>query len=238
MFNSKMVVAAALVGFLLSFFTGLFSGVGFFFVLLRAVVFAVAFALFFLVVKFVFERFLDIGEFDSTPTSPEVNVGTMVDVTVGEDELPEEDSAPGFYVDAKLSPKNNEAKPSVNTNQERLSSIDSSIQNGQEEGIQEQQISVSKQQESTSSNITAPVQGGGFVRSDVQTITSSSLQSKDEVISSDEELDDLPEFNSVTKDVTDVESSPLRGDSPMIDKGVQDAEAMAMAIRTILSKDG
>jgi hypothetical protein len=41
-------------------------------------------------------------DIESNPMPTEVNVGSMVDVTVGEYELPEEDSAPGFYVDAKL----------------------------------------------------------------------------------------------------------------------------------------
>jgi hypothetical protein len=93
MFSSKIIVAAACVGFFLSFFTGLFSGIGFGLVLLRAVIFAALLAALFLGIKFVFERFLDMGEFENSPVPSEVNVGTMVDVTVGDDELTEEEQA-------------------------------------------------------------------------------------------------------------------------------------------------
>ena len=102
MFNSKVIVAAAVVGFLLSFFTGIFSGVGFGFVVLRAIIFAAILALLAVGVSYIFEKFLDMETGDSSQYTPEVNVGSMVDVTVGDDELPEEDSAPGFYVDATL----------------------------------------------------------------------------------------------------------------------------------------
>ena len=238
MFSSKMVIAAAVVGFLLSFFTGLFSGVGFLFVLLRAFVFAIVFGLLFVVIKFVFERFLDMGDIESSPVPTEVNVGSMVDVTVGEDDLPEEDSAPGFYVDAKLSPKNMGTEGSVTTEKGSIDSINSAISSGQDGGFQEQQPSVQMTQSVDVPERSNPVENSGFVRSDIQTMTSSVSQVSDIGISSDEDLDDLPEFKSPTKDISDVESSPLRGESPMMDKGAQDAEAMALAIRTILSKDG
>ena len=60
MFNSKVIVAAAVVGFLLSFFTGIFSGVGFGFVVLRAIIFAAILALLAVGVSYIFEKFLDI----------------------------------------------------------------------------------------------------------------------------------------------------------------------------------
>ena len=238
MFSSKMVIAAAVVGFLLSFFTGLFSGVGFLFVLFRAFIFATVFGLLFLGIKFVFEHFLDMGDYDSSPMPTEVNVGSMVDVTVGDDDLPEEDSAPGFYVDAKLSPKTMESDVSVSPEKSSLDSINSAISSDQGRVFQEQQPSVQKIQVVDTSEKNTPVQSSGFVRSDIQTMTSSVSQESVIGTSSDDDLDDLPEFKAATKDISEMESSPLRGESPMMDKGVQDAEAMAMAIRTILSKDG
>jgi hypothetical protein len=224
MFNFKMVVAAACVGFLLSFFTGLFSGIGFGLVLLRAIIFAILLAGLFLAIKFVFERFLDMGEFENSPVPSEVNVGTMVDVTVGDDELTEEDSAPGFYVDAKVAPKSTEpeeVKVSVEPKSEdSTSSSVSSIEPQKQEGDE-----------------LPNVQSGSFVRSDIQTMTSSSMSSDiDET--SDDQLDSLPEFNDEKKGSTDFENSSFHGSSSMIDTGAQDAEAMAKAIRTILSKDG
>ena len=223
MFNSKIVVAAACVGFLLSFFTGLFSGIGFGLVLLRAVIFAALLAALFLGIKFVFERFLDMGEFENNSVPSDVNVGSMVDVTVGDDDLTEEDSAPGFYVDAKVTPSSSEPS-NVNVS-----------------SVPENEIPVSSSSSNESQNqegdVLPTIQTGGFVKSDIQTMTSSSISSNvDET--SDDQLDSLPEFNNDKKGSTDFESSSYHGSSSMMDTGAQDAEAMAKAIRTILSKDG
>lgn len=223
MFNSKIVVAAACVGFLLSFFTGLFSGIGFGLVLLRAIIFAVLLAALFLGIKFVFERFLDMGEFENNSVPSDVNVGSMVDVTVGDDDLTEEDSAPGFYVDAKVTPSSSESS-NVNVS-----------------SVPENEVPVSSSSSNESQNqegdVFPTIQTGGFVKSDIQTMTSSSISSNvDET--SDDQLDSLPEFNNDKKGSTDFESSSFHGSSSMMDTGAQDAEAMAKAIRTILSKDG
>ena len=221
MFNSKMVVAAACVGFLLSFFTGLFSGIGFGLVLLRAIIFAVLLAGLFIVIKIVFERFLDLGEFENNSTPNNVGVGTMVDVTVGDDELTEEDSAPGFYVDAKLSPKTTEEKISKENENNIIvptESLESTTQNKVEDEI-------------------PSVQNNGFVKSDIQSMTSTrNISDVDET--SDEDLDDLPEFNSGTKNTSSFGDSSLKGGTSFMDTGTQDAENIAKAIRTILSKDG
>ena len=81
-------------------------------------------------------------------------------------------------------------------------------------------------------------QSSGFVKSDVQSITSSTNYSDYTGNESDEDLDNLPDFGSVVKEVTKVDNSSFRDDSPMKEMGAQDAEAMAQAIRTILNKDG
>lgn len=223
MFNSKIVVTAAIVGFLLSFFTGLFSGIGFGLVLLRAIIFAVLLAALFLGIKFVFERFLYMGEFENNSVPSDVNVGSMVDVTVGDDELTEEDSAPGFYVDAKVTPSSNES-----SNVKVLSESESEVP------VSSSTSNASQNQEG---EVFPTVQNGGFVKSDIQTMTSSSVSnSVDET--SDDQLDSLPEFNNEKKGSTDFESSSLHGSSSMMDTGMQDAENIAKAIRTILSKDG
>lgn len=224
MFNSKMIVAAACVGFFLSFFTGLFSGIGFGLILLRAIIFAALLAVLFLGIKFVFERFLDMGDVETSPVSSEVNVGSMVDVTVGEDELTEEDSAPGFYVDAKVTQKPTEsADVSVSAEQEKERPVSSSTSSDLSQKQEDDELPT--------------IQAGGFVKSDIQTMTSPSVSSNvDET--SDDQLDSLPEFNNDKKGSTAFESSSFHGSSSMMDTGAQDAEAMAKAIRTILSKDG
>lgn len=223
MFNFKMVVAAACVGFLLSFFTGLFSGIGFGLVLLRAIIFAILLAGLFLAIKFVFERFLDLGEFESTSVPTNANVGSMVDITVGDDELTEEDSAPGFYVDAKVAPKT----PEQNISNEPVPVHEVSVSAEKTESIQQNNVE----------DVLPSISNTGFVKSDIQAMTSS-RSINDEDSSSDEDLDSLPEFNSGSKNTSNFEDSSLRGGSSFMDTGSQDAEAMAKAIRTILSKDG
>lgn len=231
MFNFKVIVAAAVVGFLLSFFTGLFSGVGFGFVLFRAIIFAVVLAALASGIMFVFERFLDMGTVETNSYSAEPNVGAMVDITVGEDDLTDEDSAPGFYVDAKLTPSGSESN--------------SSVSNGGSTSLPEINLSNSLVKNSTleSQNLSGKSSVGStdassFVKSDIQTMTSSAGYTGYNAESSEDELDDLPDFGSVSKSSTQLEDASFKDNSPMMDKGVQDAEAMAQAIRTMLNKDG
>ncbi len=236
MFNSKVIVAAAVVGFLLSFFTGLFSGVGFAFVLLRAIIFAVVLALLASGIMIVFERFLDIGSAETTSYPTEVNVGSMVDVTVGVDDLPEEDSAPGFYVDTNLTSKSSKENVAVSDSSTVSAIATNSVSSSTNETLVSGVEDVNKQKVNESKSSHSPVEESGFVKSDIQSMTSSSNYNYDKG-SSDDELDDLPNFNSVVKDVT-TENSSYKDSSSTIDMGVQDAEVMAQAIRTILSKDG
>lgn len=243
MFNSKVIVAAAVVGFLLSFFTGIFSGVGFGFVVLRAIIFASILALLAVGVFYIFEKFLDMETGDSSQYTPEVNVGSMVDVTVGDDELPEEDSAPGFYVDANLNSQESKQQSNVTPSVQSESVIQNSesslnsVDSAEKVKNDTMQKSIVEEKTNISSTAKPQPQSSGFVKSDVQSITSSTNYSDYTGDESDEDLDNLPDFGSVVKEVTKVDNSSFRDDSPMKEMGTQDAEAMAQAIRTILNKD-
>ena len=100
------------------------------------------------------------------------------------------------------------------------------------------QKSIVEEKTNISSTAKPQPQSSGFVKSDVQSITSSANYSDYTGNESDEDLDNLPDFGSVVKEVTKVDNSSFRDDSPMKEMGAQDAEAMAQAIRTILNKDG
>ena len=242
MFNSKVIVAAAVVGFLLSFFTGIFSGVGFGFVVLRAIIFAAILALLAVGVSYIFEKFLDMETGDSSQYTPEVNVGSMVDVTVGDDELPEEDSAPGFYVDANLNSQESKQQSNVTPSVQSESVIQNSesslnsVDSAEKVKNDTMQKSIVEEKTNISSTAKPQPQSSGFVKSDVQSITSSANYSDYTGNESDEDLDNLPDFGSVVKEVTKVDNSSFRDDSPMKEMGAQDAEAMAQAIVKLRSE--
>ncbi|MGP1587806.1 MAG: hypothetical protein ACTTHG_05620 [Treponemataceae bacterium] len=100
MFNPKVIAIASAVGFILSFMAGLFSGVKFGFIIFRALGFAVLCGAISVGSLFVYKKFLTVTA-DSDDVSEGVQgapSGSVVDITVGEDELVDDDSAPAFYV--------------------------------------------------------------------------------------------------------------------------------------------
>lgn len=240
MFNSKVIVVAGVIGFLLSFVTGLFSGVGFGFVLLRAIIFAISLGVLAAIIMFVFDKFLDMDSVEPSTYPTEVNVGSMVDVTVGEDELPEEDSAPGFYVDAKLASNGSSSSSNKGSTSESSANEGSNVVSGADftsektEGLSANNSVVDNKP--ISEKTESSVQSGGFVKSDVQTMTSGANYRNFNENSSEDELDELPEFSSGKSDSSNF-GSPFQKDSPLVDKGMQDAELMAQAIRTVLNKN-
>lgn len=241
MFNYKMIVAAAVVGFLLSFVTGLFSGVGFGLVLLRAIIFAIVLGLLASGIMFIFERFLDMDTLETSSLPKEVDIGGMVDISVGDDELTEEDSAPGFYVDAKVTngSEGNSTDSVVNTVSSQLTNSNVSSENKvfSENTGNSQVDSATDTEKPVTENTQHSVQTNGFVKSDIQTMTSPISYGNYAENSSEDELDELPEFNSDNKGNSKTEGL-FHKDSPIMENGVQDAEVMAQAIRTILNKDG
>jgi len=89
MFDPKMSAAAALAAFLLSFIVGVVSGAGFLIVLIRALVFAVAFfglsaAAFALASRFLPEL-LDGSASEGEASEEDVGIGSRVDLSVGDE---------------------------------------------------------------------------------------------------------------------------------------------------------
>ena len=114
MFNPKHIVIAAIVGFVLSFLIGIFSGIAFLLVLLRALICALIFGAVGAGASILFQKFLSVEQSDtvsdaSVEKAP--RVGGIVDYTVGDDSLPEDEQGPRFDVSGTRSALRSGVKP-------------------------------------------------------------------------------------------------------------------------------
>ena len=102
--NLKPVASAAVLGFFLSCVAGFFSGAGISVIFLRALLFSLIFGGLGLGIGYVAEKFLDIsgGEGSSfvsekMPSAP-AKTANAVDITIADEALPEDETAPSFAV--------------------------------------------------------------------------------------------------------------------------------------------
>lgn len=104
MINPKFLCISAAVGFVLSFLIGVVSGIGFIHILLRAFIFAAVFAAVAAGATYLYQKFLSEANPDSDAglgaSSEKLapKVGGIVDVTVDDSQLPEDEQGPQFYV--------------------------------------------------------------------------------------------------------------------------------------------
>lgn len=105
MINPKFVCISAAVGFVLSCIIGLFAGIGFFHAVLRAVIFAAVFALIAVAAIYLYSKFLSDVQTDSAPCATSdadetktQKTGGLVDITLDEGSLPDDEQGPQFYV--------------------------------------------------------------------------------------------------------------------------------------------
>lgn len=105
MTKPNFIIIPVCVGFFLSFIVGLISNVAFGVVLLRALIFAVLFGVLGFGVGIVFQRFLldssDLeggGEVSAGPRQ-----GSVVDLSIGDEPLEEDENGPDFYVRKDIS---------------------------------------------------------------------------------------------------------------------------------------
>lgn len=239
----KIISVFAVIGFLISFVFGLFSGRGAGSILLRALIFTVIFALLGLGISFLFEKFL--MEDGSDLSSESLNVssngnkdsvqkGQLVDVTIQDEELPQGNSNNRFV---------------VNDNHQMLNKTDT-VQSVSESSVN-----------SEASDSAQPADNGFVPLKNFETVNnfSSTEASSPDVVSGakastkpsavDGELDVLPdmeklEFGSSSsgssdssvmgyEDVTSYSSSSSK--KTLEDVGIQDAALMAKAISSALS---
>ena len=105
--NIKAVIVAAAAGFVLSFLTGLLSGAVILIVLLRAVIFAVVFGGLCAGIQLLADKFLGMssaGELSTgisdvvKPVQTAPVAGSVVNLTISDEDLPKEDNGPQFFV--------------------------------------------------------------------------------------------------------------------------------------------
>jgi len=228
MFNPKLIAIAAVCGLLLSFLSGVFSGVNFGVVLLRSFISALIAGGIAAGVGVLYKKFLEQTS-DSLSAGSEnlSSPGSVVDITLGDDDLQDDDSGPGFYVDPMAQKK---------TLSESHMTQEINTLEGSEDGmlgVAYEGVMPSSEQNSVSEHAKAADSGSPAQH---KTVEKGSL---------DDELDELPDITALSREMTssDEDMTPLRGHSAMHDElkaepKAHDANLMAQAIRTILTKDG
>ncbi len=100
MINPKYISISAGLGFVVSFLIGLLSGIGFGHVALRALVCALFFGMMSVGILFLNQKFLSDGQTDDLDGSVEKmsQIGGVIEITVDDDRLPEEEQGPRFNV--------------------------------------------------------------------------------------------------------------------------------------------
>ncbi|MBP3417194.1 MAG: hypothetical protein J6K76_07470 [Spirochaetaceae bacterium] len=235
MIKPKFIIISVCVGFLLSFFVGLFSGVSFGVVVLRALIFAVLFGALGFGLRIVFLRFL----LDSSDMETGVDVatsshqGSVVDISIGDEPLVEDENGPDFYVRKDLpgSDQRNAEKSSVSATGGSHPSEEGKTFS--QETTQEQFRPISlgtpvEQERATGNNSNGGVVSTAPKGSDdaLPDIGDLSMASASDEISSSSEGMDLAIGNGM-------ETSQGRGS---IDAS-SDSQTIAQAIRTVLARD-
>ena len=266
MINPKNLCISACIGFFLSFFIGLISDVRFSRVLMRAFLFALIFALLCIGITFLYQKFLsnDNGGFsaDAEP-APQRTAGGVVNIVVDDSNLADDGMSPKFTV------LNNHTGLSENaqSGQETPAGTDSEVKvnpspeaaaSHTEPKTGESSVPLSEplaQEEKSSFKPVAlgDVAGGASASpAAVQASSPQPSQTASSVSAGEEQLDELPDVNSMSLDdageaapgsfngsdevETDTEFS--RGGKSMKEQPISgDTSVMAKAIQTLLSKD-
>lgn len=227
MINPKYITIAAIVGFCLSFFIGLISGVNFGHILLRAFIFAVVFSAIAVGVSFVYSFFLSSAGAPSDIDSPAGTSGSVVNITVDDDVLPDDEYSPKFSVENNRRSLGADALAHANEAAEPAASAAPAVSEPAD----------GKKSETPSSD-DEPASAPAFKPSNLGDMTKKFEQSPDD-ISDLPPIDDLsPESSGSFESVDDVSSgssSSVSSSSAAIPE--QNAQLMAQAISTILSKD-
>lgn len=104
MFNLKNVAASAGVGFVLSFLISIISTHRFFVASFRGIIFAVVFALLAFAAEFLNKKFLSVETLsdskDEAGKKPVSKAGSVVNITIDDENLTEDEAAPNFDVSA------------------------------------------------------------------------------------------------------------------------------------------
>lgn len=230
MINPKYITIAAVVGFCLSFFIGLVCGVGFGRILLRALIFAVVFAAISAGISVVYSIFLSStsssSDLDAAPTGTS---GSVVNITVDDDVLPDDEYSPKFTVENNRRSLGAAALSDEKMTEKKSEQVSSNAESEAEPTPAEEPDVAEKPAE----------EAQPFKPANLGEMTKKTEPSSED-ISDLPPIDDLSaessaDFESVD-DVSSGSSSVGSSSSPVAVPD-QNAQLMAQAISTILAKD-
>ncbi|MCM1321106.1 MAG: hypothetical protein NC041_05060 [Bacteroides sp.] len=253
MFNTKAIACAAAIGCLLSFLSGLLFKVPFGIVCLRALFSAVLGGAAGFLIAFIWDKFLAYtGETVPLQTAAP---GNSLDITIGDESLPEDRGGPSFHVDVSASSAVSEKKEAASAPPPAAAvpAAEKMPENsGRETAAAERSVPVQNKPP-------LPSENGNPASGDTETEAGDSKNEAAPAANTEKNtsappqtaktdvdgLDSLPDMNNLLssmqldseEDEDSEEQTPEIRSSAYSDTSVQDTGLMAQAIRTILSKD-
>lgn len=229
MFSLKSTLICAAIGFVTSFLSGLIGGVSFGTVFVRAILFAAVGAILGSTCYMLYQKYLS-DEYDTMEpqkiSKKDIPVGSVVDINIEDDTLPDDASAPDFAVRKG----DQEATESTSSQKEPKETVTLSNNTFQpKESIPPQQFQGLSLDKVTTSN----------------TVDETSVDSVNVI----EDLDELPDIDNLVPKFS-ASGSEIIEDSSFAQNGTSlppktvefsketDAKELAEAIRTVLHKDG
>jgi hypothetical protein len=233
MTKPNYIIIPVCIGFILSFIIGLLSSVSFGVVLLRALFFAVLFGVLGFGIGIVFRRFLlESSDLDGgTDVSGGARQGSVVDLSIGDEPLEEDENGPDFYVRKDISSSGHvqhSEKNSVDNSQATELAKTANVMGGDASQSQFKPITLG------ASTAVASQEGSG-------TPPGTSVNRDDDILP---EIGDLSMIGS-----TEEEVAPAVGMDIPIANGMEtsqgrsnagtssDSHTIAQAIRTVLARD-
>lgn len=232
MTKPNFIIIPVCVGFFLSFIIGLISNVAFGVVLLRALIFAVLFGVLGFGVGIVFQRFLlDSSDLEGgSEASAGPRQGSVVDLSIGDEPLEEDENGPDFYVRKDISSSDHmkHPEPSSGSTGEAPASISHLItEQGSVSTVASQEqfkpIALGTSSQGGSQGNAAGGSGDGDILPEIGDL--SMIGSKDEEVVPSVGMD-LPIANGM-------ETSQGRSNVGTS----SDSQTIAQAIRTVLARD-
>lgn len=265
MFDLKKIIITSICGFILSFLFGLFSGATILVILLRALCFAIVFALLALLIQIVTSKFFEEDDrklSDTEPTSQEAvkpQTGTNVDITIEDEDLPEDSGGPEFILKSDFNVINNSDKkiekkpPELDTIEQAPKAVVSNTEKEDSSNDSFKPMSFNELPRNV-----APT--NPFAKEDNE-VTSAPQSSEEDIQSSEskndtnemDELDELPDIGDLVSEKTKndsndqfIKNSDFALNGNKVDSTGEitskpnegrDSVLMAEAIRTILTKE-
>lgn len=250
MIKPKNIAIPAVCGFAVSFLISLIATHRFGFSLLRGAIFAVVFGLIAVGITFLYDKFLSDEGDSEVSSSPEKNKsGSIVDITINDETLPDDGQGPQFFVSNNKKPLETDDK-----------SVAGDFENKSNANAQENKSPELEKDNSSAFKavpLGQPFKAENTEASEVKKASEESAEPK--VAEADEEplegLDSLPDIgNIVSEEKKETSDDDLIKDSDFAESGQtesshkaefpdgskaasHDTETMAKAIRTLLKKD-